>query len=149
MPVPLRIIPGLHRATHQVGLALERQGQPAMSQAEAHILAHIAACGGECTIAELHDALAHKRSTLTSVLDRLAERGWIGREPDARDRRSVLVRLTGSGRRAASAAYRALATIERRACEHLSGEDVAAVSRVLAALEHAAAASHLRSRVTR
>jgi len=37
---------------------------------------------------------ALKKSTLTSMLDRLEKDGWIARVPSPDDRRSILVRLT-------------------------------------------------------
>jgi hypothetical protein len=42
----------------------------ALSQGEAHILA-LLAHSSPANIADLHRGLAHKRSTLTSILDRL------------------------------------------------------------------------------
>jgi DNA-binding MarR family transcriptional regulator len=129
--MPLRLIPDLHRATHRVGLRLEAEGRPAVSQAEAHILAHLAP-RGQGTVAELHAALAHRRSTLTSVLDRLEGAGLVTRGPSASDRRSVEVRLTAPGKRAAAAVHRRLAGIEKRA---LAGRSPRAVRDLLAVLE--------------
>ena len=48
---------------------------------------------GRCTA-----AFGHKRSTLTSILDRLEERRLIARTSDERDRRTFVVSLTKSGR---------------------------------------------------
>ena len=72
----LRLVPAIHRATHRIGLYLAALDQHGMSQGESHILAHLAV-SGPATIAELLKILAHRRSTLTSILDRLAEQ--IGR----------------------------------------------------------------------
>lgn len=113
----LRLIPDLHRATHRVGLHLERV-VPGMTQAEAHILAHLGSAG-DCTIAELHQALAHKRSTLTSVLDRLEGRQLATRELDAADRRTFRIRLTPSGRALAAEVLASLEAIEARALARL------------------------------
>jgi DNA-binding MarR family transcriptional regulator len=84
------------------------------SHGEAHILAHLHA-EGESSIAQLHQALEHRRSTLTSILDRLAERKLITRAVDAKDRRSFRIRLTPSGAKAAAAIHRHLAAIEQAA----------------------------------
>src|ERR1044071_4017228 len=96
----LTIIPDLHRATHRVAVHLERAAGPGVTQGEAHILAHLGAAG-DCTIGELHRAFAHKRSTLTSILDRLVARGLVVRESSETDRRTFVVRLTNDGRRVA------------------------------------------------
>jgi len=74
--MPLRLVPPIHRATHRVGLYLADLRDDGLSQGEAHILA-LLATAAPATIAELHRGLAHKRSTLTSILDRLAERGFV------------------------------------------------------------------------
>ena len=95
--MPLRFIPQVHRATHQIGLHIERLGPPGVTQPEAHILAHLASCGN-ATVAGLHQAFAHKRSTLTSILDRLEARGLIERTSDVRDRRTFVISLTRQGR---------------------------------------------------
>jgi len=65
----LRLVPPIHRATHRIGLYLADLRDEALSQGEAHILALLATAGAS-TIAELHRGLSHKRSTLTSILDR-------------------------------------------------------------------------------
>ena len=72
--MPLRLIPHIHRATHRIGLYLADLREFGLSQGEAHILAHLAKAA-PATINDLHRGLAHKRSTLTSILDRLTERG--------------------------------------------------------------------------
>lgn len=117
--MPLRLIPDLHRATHRVGLFLERHPELGVSQAEAHILAHLAEVGSG-TVAELHHALAHRRSTLTSVLDRLEARGLVSREVSPNDRRSFVVRLRAPGRVLARRVYRALESLERDSLRDLS-----------------------------
>jgi DNA-binding MarR family transcriptional regulator len=50
----------------------------------------------------VHHAFLHKRSTLTNVLERLEERGFIERSATPHDRRRLDIRLTRSGRRAAA-----------------------------------------------
>jgi DNA-binding MarR family transcriptional regulator len=51
--------------------------------------------------------------TMTNRIDRLAEAGLVHREPDPRDRRGVLVTLTGEGRARVDAALEDLLTGER------------------------------------
>ena len=108
----LVLIPPIHRATHRIGLYIGRAPGLSLTQAEAHILAHLAD-SGDCTISELHQAFAHQRSTLTSILDRLAERGFIVRESDATDRRTFRVRLTPNGAKAAGKVSAWLERLER------------------------------------
>ena len=80
----LDLILQLHRATHRVGLFLAAWEPPlGVNQAEAHILAFLAQAGPS-PIGAVHRAFAHKRSTLTGVLDRLEAKGWLAREPHPR-----------------------------------------------------------------
>jgi DNA-binding MarR family transcriptional regulator len=51
--------------------------------------------------------------TMTNRIDRLAEAGLVHREPDPRDRRGVLVTLTGEGRARVDAALEDLLSGER------------------------------------
>ena len=117
--MPLLLIPHIHRTTHQIGLYIGRSGL-GVSQGEAHILAHLAEVG-DCSIADLHKAFAHKRSTLTSVLDRLSDRNLIRREVSAKDRRSFTVRLTPTGKKLARRVYRLLVELERAALNRIEG----------------------------
>src|SRR5690348_13244492 len=102
----LTLIPPVHRATHRIGLYLEAGTPDSLSQGESHILALLASASprtrardrGAMTIAELHQGLAHKRSTLTSILNRLADRGLVTREVGRADRRTFVVATTSKGR---------------------------------------------------
>ncbi len=49
------------------------------------------------TSASLCRALHHDTGSMTRMLDRLEEKGLVSRQRDARDRRVVLLRLTGTG----------------------------------------------------
>jgi DNA-binding MarR family transcriptional regulator len=50
--------------------------------------------------------------TMTNRVDRLTARGFVERLPDPRDRRGVLVRLTGEGKAAVDGAFEALLAAE-------------------------------------
>jgi DNA-binding MarR family transcriptional regulator len=104
-----------------------------VTQAEAVILAFLHGTP-DATIAELHHAFGHRRSTLTNVVDRLVERGLATREVSQRDRRSFIVRLTRSGSALSKKLYGALADLERRAFGTLSDRDLTGFQRVLARL---------------
>ncbi len=131
---PLRLIPEVHRATHRIGIFLDSLG---ITQGEGHILSHLAAAG-DSTIAELHRALAHRRSTLTSILDRLAERQFITRESDPNDRRSFIVRLSKKGKSVAAQVHRELERIEESALKGVTGNQFQSVVKILHAFEETA-----------
>jgi len=116
--------------------------QHRLSQGEAHILA-LLATSGPSTIAELHKGLAHKRSTLTSILDRLADRGFVTRDVGESDRRTFVVSTTANGRKVARHVYRHLAELERGVGARVSNDDVRGFLKVAAAIEEEA---HTRTR---
>src|SRR6266404_5201310 len=131
---PLRLIPEVHRATHRIGIYLDRLG---ITQGEGHILSHLAA-SGDTSIAELHRALAHGRSTLTSILDRLAERRYISRESDPKDRRSSIVRLSKEGKTVAGKVHRELTRIGEGALNGVTGTQFQSVVMLRHGLEKTA-----------
>ena len=110
----LRLAPALEHATHALGLWVERAfGDVGLTQAEAHVLAYLAK-HPDAAINDLHVSFGHKRSTLTSILDRLEARGWVRRVPHPSSRRLVAVELTEAGRAIGERAGGALAVIEER-----------------------------------
>jgi DNA-binding MarR family transcriptional regulator len=131
----LRLIPALERATHTVALWIERAfADLRLTQAEAHVLAALSDLA-PCSINDLHHRFGHKRSTLTSLLDRLEERGWARRAAHPVSRRLVQVELTEEGRLVADRMWRAVHELEARLLTHLDKADMAAFARVLSALE--------------
>ncbi len=130
----LAFVPQVHRATHRIGLSLEQLGPRALGQGEAHVLAQLAAEGPR-TIGKIHRAFAHKRSTLTSILDRLESRGLIERESDPRDRRSFVVTLTAEGRNLGRRVLAHFAAFEAAVLERVTRADLRGFYKVLAALD--------------
>jgi DNA-binding MarR family transcriptional regulator len=133
----LQLVPPIHRTTHRIGLYLASLGEHGLSQGESHILAQLAS-GTPATIKELHSGLAHKRSTLTSILDRLTERGFVTRHVAATDRRTFVIRPTARGRQVAARVHRHLEALERSVAGRFSPEEVRAFTKVLAAVEEEA-----------
>jgi DNA-binding MarR family transcriptional regulator len=129
----LRLIFGIHRATHRIGLYIQKHA-PDLNQAEAHILCHLFE-SGDSTIAQLHRAFAHKRSTLTSVLDRLTARKLVTRETSPTDRRSFVVSLTTSGRAKAAKIHKQLQTLEAEALRDTGRKTIETVEQVIESIE--------------
>jgi len=130
------LVPALHRAVHAIALSLDRTLGD-LTQAEAHVLAHLAE-SGPSTVGQLHRAFGHRRSTLTSVLDRLEGRGHVRRELNPADRRTFTIVPTVSGKKAGRRARAALAQIESAALAETSDAELAAFRRVLERIEAAA-----------
>jgi DNA-binding MarR family transcriptional regulator len=139
----LRLVPHIHRATHRIGLYLAHLREDGLSQGEAHILALLAS-SGPATIAELHRGLAHKRSTLTSILDRLAARGFITREVGATDRRTFVIAPTVKGASIARRVHRHLLDLEEAVGRRVTADDVKSFIKVVSAVEDEAHAARGR-----
>ena|SRR5713101_7474914 len=135
--MPLRLVPPIHRATHRIGLYLADLRSDGLSQGEAHILALLATTA-PATIAELHRGLAHTRSTLTSILDRLVERGLITRAVGERDRRTFVITPTAKGRGVATRVHRHLADLELAVARRVTNGEVKAFLKVVLAVEEEA-----------
>lgn len=143
--MPLQFIHPVQRATHRIGLYVDELREQQLTQGESHILALLAE-SSPLTVAELHRGLAHKRSTLTSILDRLADRNLITRRVGKTDRRTFVVALTGKGRKLARRVHRHLVKLERNVGRHISPHHVAGFRAVVSALEDEAQLLQVRSR---
>jgi DNA-binding MarR family transcriptional regulator len=133
----LRLVHPVHRATHRIGLYLDDLRERGLTQGEAHILA-LLAHSRRANVADLHRGLAHKRSTLTSILDRLARRGLITRAVGETDRRTFVVRPTAKGRKLAQRVQRHLSALEHAVVRRVSAADIKGFNKVVAALEQEA-----------
>jgi DNA-binding MarR family transcriptional regulator len=129
------IVPLLERATHAVALWVERTFTDlGLTQAEAHVLAALAE-HAPCSINYLHHSFGHKRSTLTSLLDRLERRGWIRRSAHPTSRRLVQVELSERGRPVAERVAVALHDVQQRLLARVGQRDAEAFARVIHVLE--------------
>jgi len=135
--MPLRLVHPVHRATHRIGLYLDDLRERGLTQGEAHILAMLANYES-ANVADLHRGLAHKRSTLTSILDRLARRGLITRAVGETDRRTFVVRPTAKGRKLAQRVQRHLLALEEAVVHRVSAADIKGFNKVVTALEQEA-----------
>ena len=141
----LHLVHPVHRATHRIGLYLDDLQERGLTQGEAHILALLARTA-PARVADLHRGLAHKRSTLTSILDRLADRGLITRKVGEADRRTFMIALTGKGRKLAQRVNRHLVELERAVMRSVSATDIQGFKKVVGLLEQEA---HQRAQLFR
>src|ERR1051325_5533805 len=135
--MPLRLVHPVHRATHRIGLYLDDLKEPGLTQGEAHVLG-LLADSGCANVSELHRGLAHKRSTLTSILDRLAKRRLITRTIGETDRRTFIVKLTPKGQTLAQRVQHHVSALERGVARRIRSADIRGFNKVLAMLEEEA-----------
>jgi DNA-binding MarR family transcriptional regulator len=132
--VPLLFLSPIHRATRQVGLYLEARTRAlGVSNAEGHLITYLRSYG-PCAITELHRVFGYKRSTLTSMLDRLEERELVVRELDPEDRRSFRVGLTRAGRGAGERLQTILEEMEAKVQARIRKADLEGFRNVLHAI---------------
>ena len=91
--------------------------------------------GEPCPPNYLSDRLIVSRATVTGVLDSLAKRGLVRREPHPTDRRMVLVHLTKAGTRMAEKARRTVHRAEAEWIGSLSEHERAQLTELLGKLQ--------------
>ena len=127
----------LQRATHRTLHALSGAlPDLSLSAAEINALANLGE-GGTLSVRQLSERAGTRASTLTGLLDRLENRGYLVREVDPADRRSFRLPLTDQGREVAARARAAIADLERTALSRLDATQLAGYHAVITALQEA------------
>src|SRR6185437_984583 len=128
---PEQVMLELQRATHATLRVLAaRLADENLPPSEINVLANLAD-GQFRSVGELAADAGVKPTTLTSILDRLGQRGYLARELDLGDRRSFVVHLTPEGAKAAQRASAAMADIVSEATGALTEADVAGFRKVV------------------
>ena len=122
-----------HCTLHALGSALADLN---LGAAEINVLANLANRGA-LNVRELSAETGTRASTLTGVIDRLEDRGYLTRELDAADRRSFRLPLTKLGQAVAARVNAAVTDIERDALAGLSASQIAGFHAVITALREA------------
>ena len=129
--MPLLFLSPLHRATRQIGIYLaSRIGGLGLQNSEGHLLTFLRSYS-PAPISELIRVFGLKKSTMTSLLDRLEKRGLVSRGAHPSDRRSFVVSLTAEGRRLAAAVQRPVDELEQKIRDEVDDEDLRGFQRVL------------------
>ena len=89
---------------------------------------------GACTMSEMANFTAMDRTTLTRIADQLVVVGWVERKAAPKDRRQVLLELTGLGRNTYLAAVKIVFAYNKKILEDIPEEAHRATARVLKAL---------------
>ena len=120
------------RASLVTRLLLRRAGRR-ISRSEAGLLA--ALDGGPRRITELADREGLAQPTITLVVKRLLERGWVARGRDAADGRAVLVSLTDEGAAVLEDVRADYRSALRGHLAAMSDEEIAALTAATTALQ--------------
>lgn len=131
----LQILSPLHKAMRQIDLHLEASVKAmGVSNPEGHLITYLARYA-PCPISELHRVFGFKRSTLTSMLDRLEARALIRRRAHAEDRRSLLIALRPKGEALAREVRKRLLVLEKKILARMKPSQVAGFQAVLEAVD--------------
>ena len=122
-----------HRTLHALSAALADLN---LSAAEINALANLGT-GGTLNVRQLSERTGTRASTLTGLLDRLENRGYLARELDPADRRSFRLPLTEAGLAVAARVLAAIADLERGALSRLDATPLAGYHAVVTALQEA------------
>ena len=130
----LRILSPIHRATRQIHLHLEKEvGAHGLATVEGHLLTYLLSYEPS-SIAALLRVFGLKRSTMTSMLDRLESAGLVERKSNAQDRRSWLVELTGEGREKARVIRKIVDKFESEVIARITPENLECFEQVIEAI---------------
>jgi DNA-binding MarR family transcriptional regulator len=128
---PWSALLNLQRATHHtLHLLSDRLADLGLSAAEINVLGNLAD-GQERTVSELGRQVGSRPTTMTSILDRLTQKGLINRSTPAANRRIVVVTLTTAGRRVAGTVRAAITDTENALLAGLTPGDLASLRRAL------------------
>lgn len=111
---------------------MERAGLGDMRPAYGFVIRAVAA--EEPTINRLAELLEVSKQAASRVADEMERAGFIEREPDPNDRRSLRLRLTAKGKRVRRRALATSAAIEEELRSEVGADAVAALRRGLLAL---------------
>lgn len=100
----------------------------------AHGLVFVRIAGNGANVSEIAAHLGITKQSAGTIVDQLLAEGYVVKEPDPRDRRAQLVRLTTRGEEVTSLASEAVAAEWRRLEDTVGGEGLAALTGVLEAL---------------
>lgn len=122
-----RVVERLMDAAGVVERRLDRAVEDAsgLSLAQLDFLHHLDRCGGTLPLGKVAERLCCVRSNVTQLADRLETQGWLRREVDSEDRRSVQAVLTEEGRARLERGQAARAEVEREIAETAGDADFA------------------------
>jgi len=122
-------------ATITSRLAFEMEAERDLPMSWYEVLLQLSEAGGRLRMQELSNRMIIHKSSLTRLVDRLEDAGYVTREPCVEDGRGHYAVLTRDGRDALRrAAPVHLRGIQREFARHLTDSDVVALQRVLAKL---------------
>ncbi len=104
---------------------------PGLTMPRFLVLAFIHSHGDRCTMGEVAEATDQCSATMTGIVNRLVSSGWVKRQRDPADRRSVLVSLTEEGQALMQEATNQLTMRAKRMMAQFTEEERADILRLM------------------
>lgn len=129
-----RTLSPVHKAYRQIMISFEEPcAEHGLLAPEGHVLSYLSVYG-PCPVSEIHRILGVKRSTLSSLLDRLESKRLLRRTPNPDDRRSLLLEIEDEGREIAAQLQVVGDALDEAIRERVTEDDLRGFERVLAAI---------------
>jgi MarR family 2-MHQ and catechol resistance regulon transcriptional repressor len=109
-----------------------------LSLPQLHVLSVLKGAGGSLTTGEISRAIVRQSQTMTGVVDRLEEPGFVERVFDRRDRRKTWVRLTEKGERKLEEAFPVATGLTEELFSALSAQELGQLQATVEKLGRAA-----------
>ena len=131
---PLEIVSALHKASRQMSIYLGAcmEGFPVKPN-EGHLLSYLSIYG-PCAVNELIGVFGYKNTTMTSILGRLVDGGYIKREVNPDDRRSFLISTSAKGTKMGQRARLFAEDFDKAVLARLTKNDMAGFKKILKAI---------------
>lgn len=134
LAAPPRLCFKLGKAMRSLAAHYERSLEPfGLTPARAFVLETLCA-HGSMRFKDLAETVALEGATLSGILDRLERDGWVRREADPDDRRSLFVCLTPKGEESLPGILHAENTAESTLTSHFTALEVQAFAEMLDAI---------------
>ncbi|WP_193127651.1 MarR family winged helix-turn-helix transcriptional regulator [Gulosibacter sediminis] len=131
---PLSVFSRVKRIARQLDVVRKRSfAEAGVEMSEFDVLSALRRSGAPYALTpkQLLASSLVSSGTMTYRIDRLVQRGFVVREDDPADGRSVLVRMTEDGGRRVDAAIQGLLEVERELLADISDEEFAVIERGL------------------
>ncbi len=135
--MPLLFLSPIHKSSRQIGEYLApRCADLGMSGREAHLISYLSHYG-PCPVGQLARVFGYPNSTLTSMLDRMEDRGFVDRALSRTDRRSFEVATTRAGRKVSDQVQEIVDDLEAAIRGRIRPRDLEGFQRVMKAVADA------------
>lgn len=133
----LKYLSQIHKASRQIAMHMQQNCRDIglATTTEGHVLAFVAKYPSK--VSTIQHVFGMKASTLTSLLDRLENRGLIQRVPNPDDRRSFRIEITRDGKVLNNKQRKVIDALESKIQSCHTGKDYKGFLKVLAAIADA------------